>query len=232
MERVGDPARSDLDDFVDSLEESGTLLGLNLTENTLTENSLKMRARARAHARRTVGTPFFKTNEHGESDAAVRPKYSGKRIDLGQGSVAWGPCYIGDGTILGNDISVGCLTHIGREVEIGNRTRIQGGAYIADRCTVAEDVFIGPNATLLNDRYPPSRDSNYWQPVTVQKNAIIGGGVTILPGLTIGVGAVIAAGAVVTSDVPAAEVWAGVPATKMMTRAEYSKRGSDYRSDA
>ena len=48
--------------------------------------------------------------------------------------------------------------------------------------------------------------------VTVRKNAWIGLGVTITPGVTIGENAIVGAGAVVTKDVPDNAVVVGVPA--------------------
>ena len=145
----------------------------------------------------------------------------GERIDLASGSVAWGPCHIGTNVVFGADVSIGCLAHVGRDVSIGEGSRIQGGAYIADGTIVKEGVFIGPNATILNDKYPPSRDSNKWEFVTIEEGAVIGGGATILPGIRIGTQAVVAAGAVLTKDIPAGEVWAGNPATFHMHRSEY-----------
>lgn len=148
---------------------------------------------------------------------------SGEKIELAHGSVAWGPCHIGNGAKIGSDVSIGCLTHVGRNVSLGEGTRIQGGAYIADGTQVAEGVFIGPNATILNDRYPPSRDSAKWQFVTIEEAAVIGGGATILPGLRVGSHAVVAAGAVLTKDIPDGEVWAGNPARFHMLRSEYEE---------
>ena len=147
----------------------------------------------------------------------------GERIELAQGSVAWGPCHIGDSTTIGANVSIGCLAHVGRNVALGEGTRIQGGAYIADGTQVGEAVFIGPNATILNDRYPPSRDATKWQFVSIKEGAVIGGGATILPGLCVGSHAVVAAGAVLTKDIPAGEVWAGNPAKYHMMRSEYEE---------
>ena len=149
---------------------------------------------------------------------------TGERQDLPRGSVAWAPCHVGAGAIIGADCMVGALAHVGAEAVLGDRVRVQGGAYVASICVLGDDVFIGPNATLLNDRYPPSRDRAKWRPVTVGAGAVIGGGATILPGVTIGEAAVIAAGAVDTRDVPAGEVWGGNPARLMMDREAYEAR--------
>ena len=85
-----------------------------------------------------------------------------ERIDVGAESVAWSPCHLGEGLTVGRECSIGALAHIGRNVRLGNGCRIQGGAYIADGSILGSNVFIGPNATLLNDLYPPSKDSTIW----------------------------------------------------------------------
>ena len=151
----------------------------------------------------------------------------GERIELGDDSVAWWPCHIGSESVVGKNCSIGALAHIGGEVVIGDGCRIQGGAYIADGSIIGARVFIGPNATILNDRYPPSGDASLWKPVSICDDAVIGGGSTVVAGVAIGRGAVIAAGATATKDVPD-EVWAGVPATYLMSRQEYeARRGAD-----
>ena len=147
-----------------------------------------------------------------------------ERIELPNNSVAWGPCKIGTGLINGHDCSIGALAHVGRNVTLGDKCRIQGGAYIADLCILGNGVFVGPNATLLNDRYPPSGDKELWQPITVNDGAVIGGGSTVVPGCNIGANAVLAAGAVLTKSLPDNEVWAGNPATFLMTREEYEAK--------
>ncbi len=151
-------------------------------------------------------------------------KLTGERLDLGKGSVAWGPCHIGNRAIIGAECSIGALAHIGSEATLGDRVRVQGGAYIANECIVWDDVFIGPNATLLNDKHPPSRDSEKWKPVVIESRAVIGGGATIVPGVVVGEDAVLAAGAVLTKNLPSGEVWAGNPAKFLMTREQYEER--------
>ncbi|MDP6906679.1 MAG: acyltransferase [Candidatus Thalassarchaeaceae archaeon] len=144
-----------------------------------------------------------------------------EQLGLGNGSVAWSPNYIGENVIVGFDCNIGALSHIGNEVILGNRVRVQGGAYIANKCVIKDDVFIGPNSTLLNDKYPPSGDSEKWMPVVVEARAVIGGGSTVLPGVVVGENSVLAAGAVLTKNIPPGEVWAGNPAKYLMSRMEY-----------
>lgn len=151
-----------------------------------------------------------------------------QRIDLPNDSVAWAPCHIGKGLLIGTNCSIGALAHVGRNITLGDGCRIQGGAYIADRCVLSDGVFVGPNATLLNDRYPPSGNSEQWQPVIVHSNAVIGGGATVLPGVEIGEHAVLAAGSTATKNVPDNEVWAGNPAKFLMTRSEYEQKGGRF----
>ena len=148
---------------------------------------------------------------------------TGERLDLGKGSIAWGPCHIGKGAVIGSNCRIGALAHVGSEAVLGDNVRIQGGAYIANECIVWDEAFIGPNATLLNDKHPPSRDASKWKPVVIEARAVIGGGATVVPGVVVGQDAVLAAGAVLTKDLPSEEVWAGNPARFLMSREQYEE---------
>ena len=149
---------------------------------------------------------------------------SGERVDLGDHSVAWWPCHIGHDAVVGQHVSIGALAHIGQRVQIGHHCKIQGAAYIADECVLEQRVFIGPSAVLLNDKFPPSNDRTKWKPVVVKEGAVIGGHATVVPGCTVGKNSVLAAGAVLTKDLPPNEVWAGNPATYLMSREDYEQR--------
>ena len=149
---------------------------------------------------------------------------SGQRLELERGSVAWAPCHIGSEARIGNNCSIAALVHIGRKVVLGDDCRIQGGAYLADGCVLGDRVFIGPNSTLLNDKYPPSKNSMQWQPVQIGKGAVIGGGATVIAGCSVGHNAVLGAGSTLTRDIPDNEVWVGNPAVFLMMRNTYDEK--------
>ena len=82
-----------------------------------------------------------------------------------------------------------------------------GGITIDDGAMVAANVQLISN---YHDLY--ERQVITCKPVHIGKNAWIGAGATILPGVTIGNNAVVGAASVVTKDVPADTIVAGNPA--------------------
>ena len=126
---------------------------------------------------------------------------------------------------------------IGREVIIGKGTYLSGGliqtAEMGVYCSIGPDVIIGPTEHRLDfwttspyealdagceigitdkNRVPPIIGNGVW----------IGARAIILQGVTIGDRAVIAAGAVVNRNVPAGEVWGGIPA-KLIKKLDESR---------
>ena len=105
----------------------------------------------------------------------------------------------------------GKLTRVGKEVFInfGCTFLDQGGI------TIEEGVFIGPGAKIITEHHPEEpalRHRLLVKPVVIRRNAWIGAGAMILPGVTVGENAIVGAGAVVTKDVPDDAVVAGTPA--------------------
>jgi len=111
--------------------------------------------------------------------------------------------------------------HRGRGVKIGQNVFI-GSLVLFDDAypeyiTVEDNVQVSAGAKILahdssfknvlNGRVP-----TYIGPVVIKRNAYIGSGAIILPGVTVGESAIVGAGAVVVSDVPPRTIVVGVPA--------------------
>jgi len=118
------------------------------------------------------------------------------------------------GAVIGEGTSIAAFTEIGKNVIIGNNCKIQAFVFIPKGVMIGSGVFIGPSVTFTNDRYPSSIEYGKFEKTFVEDNVSIGAGSTIRCGVTLGAGSIIGAGSVVTNDVPAGEVWYGVPATK------------------
>jgi acetyltransferase-like isoleucine patch superfamily enzyme len=114
--------------------------------------------------------------------------------------------------VIGAHVCIGAHANIratGGTIEIGEGSIVaQGVSLIASNHAIPRDMCI--------------RDAGWSAEktgVTIGRDVWIGCQATILPGVIIGEGAVIGAGSVVTRDIPAYEVWCGVPARKTKDRA-------------
>ena len=135
--------------------------------------------------------------------------------------------------ITGSDIDESVAVFTPLYINYGKHTKIGKNVFINFDCvfldlggiTIEDNVLIAPKVSLLSEGHPT--DPNYRQSLVpgqihIKKNAWIGAGATILPGVTIGENAVVAAGAVVSKDVPANTVVGGIPAKhiKNISKAE------------
>lgn len=112
---------------------------------------------------------------------------------------------IGEGSKVASFVEVGGS-------KVGCHCKIEGHAFIPPGSVIEDYVFVGPGVRILNDRYPKAFGEWKLEGVVVKKNASIGAGTIILPGLTIGEGAMVGAGALVTKDVPPNALVYGIPA--------------------
>lgn len=117
-------------------------------------------------------------------------------------------------------------SHVARDL------RAEEFVFIGRDCTIGPRVCIGRYTMLASDVAVVGDDHNWDesgvpmqfsgrppQRITlIGRDVWIGHGVILLRGARVGNGAIIAAGAVVTRDVPAYEIWAGVPAKKVRDR--------------
>ena len=109
---------------------------------------------------------------------------------------------------------------IGREVYIGRNTNI--GAYapvaIGAWTMIAPYCYINSSNHGMARGVPMRNQKLATAPIVIGEDVWIGTHVVVLAGVTIGDGAIIGAGSVVTKDVPACQIWAGVPARYLKDR--------------
>ena len=108
-------------------------------------------------------------------------------------------------------------TNFGQSILVGKNVFINHACSFLDigGITIEDDVQIGPRVNLTSENHPldpADRKTLLLGPIIIKRNAWIGAGATILPGVTVGQNAVVAAGAVVSRDVPPNTVVAGIPA--------------------
>lgn len=117
----------------------------------------------------------------------------------------------------------------GQHIYIGNNVIININCTFVDcnKITIGNNVLIASNvqiytathptdlSTRLVDNWDPKSGkpffNTYAEPVIIEDNVWIGGGVVILPGVTIGKNSVIGAGSIVTKSIPANTVAVGNP---------------------
>lgn len=122
---------------------------------------------------------------------------------------------------IGNNVSIGAGSIIERECEIMDNVKIHSCCFIPEYTLIKENVWIGPGVVMANVLHPPCPAFKKYAPLpgkkccygpTVEKNAVIGAGAVILPGIVIGENSLVGAGSVVTKDVPPDRLVAGNPA--------------------
>lgn len=108
--------------------------------------------------------------------------------------------------VIGNHVglsqaSIICI----HSIQIGDYVKIGGGVKIYD----TDFHSLNPDIRKNRERDMAERKC---APVVLEDNCFIGAGTTILKGVRVGENAVVGACSLVTRDIPANELWAGVPA--------------------
>jgi acetyltransferase-like isoleucine patch superfamily enzyme len=116
-------------------------------------------------------------------------------------------------------------TDFGKNIRVGRNVFINHCCEFMDRggITLEDNVLIGPKVNLITINHPvePSRRrSTFCAPILIKRNAWIGVGASVMPGVTIGENAIVAANAVVTKDVAADTIVGGIPAKVISSFAE------------
>jgi len=106
------------------------------------------------------------------------------------------------GLRIGDDVEIGANSTIDRatlgETRIRRGTKIDNLVHVGHNCDVGEDVILVAQVGVSGS-------------CTIGNRAVLAGQVGVADHVTIGAGAVLIAKSGVPSDVPAGEVWAGVP---------------------
>ena len=105
--------------------------------------------------------------------------------------------------------------NIGANVKIGKNVSIMYNLLCMSAAEIVIEDFaqIAANCSLISNNHDfKERAIITCKPIHIKKNAWIGAGSTILPGVTVGENAIVAAGSVVTKDVAPNTLVAGVPA--------------------
>ena len=111
---------------------------------------------------------------------------------------------------IGDDVEIGANACIDRgklgSTIVGDGTKIDNLVQIGHNCVIGRACLICGHAGLSGS-------------VTLGDGVVIGGGVGIADNVSLGDGSSVAAGSGVMNDVPAGEVWVGLPAANMRASA-------------
>jgi acetyltransferase-like isoleucine patch superfamily enzyme len=122
---------------------------------------------------------------------------------------------------IGNNVSIGSGSIIERDCEIMDNVKVHSGCFIPEYTIIKENAWIGPGVIMTNVLHPPCPAFKKHAPLLgkkcchgpiIEKNAVVGAGAVILPGMVIGENSLVGAGSVVTKDVPSDRLVLGNPA--------------------
>lgn len=118
--------------------------------------------------------------------------------------------------VAGSNVFIGRNTYLGawKPISIGNDSLIGAYCYIIS----GNHLFAAPDLPVRMQGYDGA-------PITIGRNVWLGAHVIVLPGVTIDDNAVVGAGSVVTTSIPEAEIWAGVPARRIRSAFETLAKG-------
>jgi sugar O-acyltransferase (sialic acid O-acetyltransferase NeuD family) len=107
-------------------------------------------------------------------------------------------CAVGMGTILLAGVVLTAAVSIGDHVVVMPNATLTHDCVLEDYATICAGVALGGN-------------------VTVQRGAFVGMNASVREGASVGAGATLGMGSVLLHDLPAREIWAGVPAAPLST---------------
>jgi len=164
------------------------------------------------------------------------PNYKNPPLEIGpesvirSGTVIYAACSMGrnfqtgnravirEESHFGDNCSFGTLSQSDGQIKVGNNCRFHNNVFISTYTTVEDNVQFFPMSCTVDSLHPPCQQGR--EGPHVEKGAIIGAKVLLMPRVRIGSGAVIAGASVVTHDVPPNMVAAGAPARVLKRKDE------------
>ncbi len=133
--------------------------------------------------------------------------------------------YVHHRASIATDLIAGPYVFIGRGCQIPPGVQIGRYTMLAPRTAIvgSDHNSAVPGVPMQFSGRPPQRRTE------IGSDAWIGYGSILMRGITVGDGSIIAAGSIVTKNVPAFEIWAGVPARKLRDRFEGEVSIDDHR---
>lgn len=120
----------------------------------------------------------------------------------------------GVGLKIGRYVHIASFSHIGiggGETVIEDFAAVASGGKVISGSNQVDAISMSASAPPMFQRVTTSR-------TVVKRFACVLTNAIVLPGVTLGEGAVLAAGSVATKDIPAWEIWGGVPAKYLRDR--------------
>lgn len=144
------------------------------------------------------------------------------------GSIRGTKVVIGDHSELYDHVVIRCVGGEG-DIVIGDHCYFNpmtvlysgNGIRLGSYVLLAAGVMIMPTNHAFSRRDLPIRHQGFGESkggIDIDDDVWIGANAVVLDGARIGKGAIIGAGSVVTGDIPAYEIWGGVPARKIGER--------------
>jgi acetyltransferase-like isoleucine patch superfamily enzyme len=118
-----------------------------------------------------------------------------------------------EGNMIGNNVKIGSHSVVEGYCKISDSVTIHSNCFIGEETILEEDAWIGSGCLTLLTPHPRCKFKKACNKgPTVKRNAVIGAGVILLPGVTVGEQAMIGAGSIVCEDIPPNSVAVGSPA--------------------
>jgi len=151
-----------------------------------------------------------------DPSACIQPSTRGTRIRIGAHTQIYSFVTIravgGSGDIILGEhcyINPGCVLYSGNGLHMGNYVLLAAGVLIMP----TNHAFERRGIPIRKQGFAPSKGG-----VKIGNDVWIGANTVVLDGAVIEDGAIIGAGSVVLGNIPAFEIWAGVPARKIGDR--------------